>query len=552
MLTQLDVGIGKPQPGKNHPIGGQSRQLSVVGLFVGITAHHDQRQWIGQLAVCAQQQFRLVLRSESGNIKEVVVRPESPAFQLPGAHGRIAYGQPVGEVLGSRGMTVRIAVGNGGVVRDDAVSGLRGPTLAVFQPEPGESAPLFAAEVRPVHIDDHLGAAPSGEATEDGIAHPAEIDDVIVPAHRIEHRQGGVHNGVEALGRDGRQSDDVHTLPDRLGCPVVGQAVVDRHIMSPRGEAFAELLDDDLESRVAGRYAAGTEKGDAGFSGAGGFFLRLAAQSFADGVVDKERIELGVAPPETAGLLPKAVGPRGAGALHPLWCESPLSTKKDKGIAHREEDPAGVARQVVDDPSLLPLAAEGDPDEIGLGRRDGPGEGLFVVLGPRPEGRRQSTGNFEAGLDLTQVRHEDLECFFRSAEEKMAPRTRGGTDHFFHEIRAVDAVLEGGSVCVEAPAQRHAIGQDEVKLPHDFAEIALVAGQRDDVGIAGRHGGGMLFAGQPDAFRDGRIVIDHRHRSSEDCNLAWCRSHAPGQTNGADRRRQWRDGKPLAPCRARA
>ena len=102
----------------------------------------------------------------------------------------------------------------------------------------------------------------------------------------------------------------------------------------------------------------------------------------------------------------------------------------------------------------------------------------------------------------------------------MAPRARGGTDHFLHEIRAVDAVPEGSPLCVKAPAQRHAIGQDEVKLPHDFAEIALVAGQRDNVGIAGRHGGGTLLAGQPDAFLDGRIVIDHCYRSSEDCNLA--------------------------------
>ena len=58
--------------------------------------------------------------------------------------------------------------------------------------------------------------------------------------------------------------------------------------MSPRGEAFAEFIYDDFKSRVAGRDAAGTEKGDAWFPGGAAPGLRWAAQCVTDGIKDKE------------------------------------------------------------------------------------------------------------------------------------------------------------------------------------------------------------------------------------------------------------------------
>ncbi len=82
-----------------------------------------------------------------------------------------------------------------------------------LEPPAGEAAPFFAAEVGAVDIDDNAHAGGLGESGEDGVADAAKVDDIVAPPGGVEHREGGVDDGVEAFGGDGVEADDVHAFP---------------------------------------------------------------------------------------------------------------------------------------------------------------------------------------------------------------------------------------------------------------------------------------------------------------------------------------------------
>jgi hypothetical protein len=102
--------------------------------------------------------------------------------------GGVADGEAVGEVLGAFAVVVEVAVGDCGVVGDDAVTKFHGPVFAFLEPPAGEAAPFFAAEVGAVDIDDNAHAGGLGESGEDGVADAAEVDDVVAPPDGVEHR----------------------------------------------------------------------------------------------------------------------------------------------------------------------------------------------------------------------------------------------------------------------------------------------------------------------------------------------------------------------------
>ena len=312
-----------------------------------------------------------------------------------------------------------------------------------------------------------------------------------------------MNNRIEAFGRDGGESDDAHSFPDRLRRAEVREAVVDGHLVSACGEALAEFFDHDFESGITGRHAARSEESDARQFAGHAPSARSAQQRIAHGVEKKQRVELRVAAPEAARFLPEPVGPCDSGALHPRGGECALSGQQHECIPDGEKHPARVAPEVVDDPPLLPLTAESDPNEVRLRFRDGAGEFCFVHFVPGTEWRRQCSGDFDIRLDSAQVRDQVPQGFLRAPEEKMSPWPRGGADHFFHEVGAVNAVGQLRPLRVEAPPQWHSVGQHEIEPAHHLPEIRPMPRQRNDMRIARRHGRRSGRAGQTTAFLDG-------------------------------------------------
>jgi len=519
VLAELDVGVGEAESGEDDAVGGEFAEESAVGVLVGVGPHQHERERVFQKAVGAEEEFGFVLGGEARDIEKVLVGLEAPFFEFAAVDGGVADGEAVGEVLGAFAVVVEVAVGDGGVVGDDAVAELHGPVFAFFEPPAGEAVPLFAAEVGAVDIDDDAHSGGFGEAGEDGVADAAEVDDVVAPPHGVKHREEGVDDGVEAFGGDGVEPDDVHSLPGFFGVLEAGQAVVNGDVVAERGEAGAEFLDDDFEARVARGDAARAEEGDGGKVGGRRFLLDALGRpqkGVAGGVVDEKGVEAGVAAPKAVGLLEQAVGPGGAGALHPLGGEGALACEQGEGVADGEEHAALVTVEVADDPFLLAFAAERDPDKIGSGLRDGEGKGRFLLFGPIAEWRAESANDVEAGVGFFEFFGKGVEGPGGAAKEKVFPGRGGGREKPLHEVGSVNTVVEACALSVEHPAERHSIGEDEVEAPHGVAEGGCVAGERDDVGVARGDGGGTRLAGQSLALGDGGGVVHNGHRRAED------------------------------------
>ena len=82
---------------------------------------------------------------------------------------------------------------------------------------------------------------------------------------------------------------------------------------------------------------------------------------------------------------------------------------------------------------------------------------------------------------------------------------------FLHEGGAVDAIGELfvlGKLGIEAPDEGLPIGTDEIELPHGGAELWVMPGECEDVGVRGLNGVGTVSGeaslGYPG---DGRAVV---------------------------------------------
>ena len=85
-----------------------------------------------------------------------------------------------------------------------------------------------------------------------------------------------------------------------------------------------------------------------------------------------------------------------------------------------------------------------------------------------------------------------------------------------HKIRPVNPVPQMRPRAVQPPDERVSVRKDDVKLAHDLSERRVLAGERDDVRVAGRDRRRCLARGQPDDFVETGIIGGAMHRRAED------------------------------------
>jgi len=93
---------------------------------------------------------------------------------------------------------------------------------------------------------------------------------------------------------------------------------------------------------------------------------------------------------------------------------------------------------------------------------------------------------------------EFFSAFWTAAEEVVREFGGAGGEEFSQEGGAVDAVLEGGALAVQAPDKGHSIGDEEVDAGCGGGECWVVTPHGDDVGIGKIDGvgAGLTAAGE--------------------------------------------------------
>jgi hypothetical protein len=225
-------------------------------------------------------------------------------------------------------------------------------------------------------------------------------------------------------------------------------------------------------------------------------------------VIQEEGVPLEVTGGKAAGFGGEAVSPCETCALHPGWGVGFGAGIDIEGEAYCEKDAAGEEWLEALEEVVLLGGAETDPEEIGA-------QGLkvlddFGIVFQRAFGGAISmvgSNDIQLGICFKQALAEFFPAFWTAAEEVVREFGGAGREEFSQKGGAIDAVLKGGALAVQAPDEGHAIGDEEVDGGCGGGECGVVPPHGDDVGIGKIDGVGVGLSAAGEEVRAEGLVI---------------------------------------------
>ena len=197
-------------------------------------------------------------------------------------------------------------------------------------------------------------------------------------------------------------------------------------------------------------------------------------------VIQEEGVPLEIAGGKAAGFGGEAVGPCEACALHPGWGVGFGAGIDIEGEAYCEKNAAGEEGLEALDEFLLFWRAEAYPDEVGATGNDCFKNTRLLLV---REIAVLRANDIQEWIFFEQAFAEFFSAFWAAPEEVVREFGRAAGEEFSQEGGAVDAVLQGGALAVQAPDEGHSIGDEEVDSGCGGSECGVVPPHGDDVGI---------------------------------------------------------------------
>lgn len=126
------------------------------------------------------------------------------------------------------------------------------------------------------------------------------------------------------------------------------------------------------------------------------------------------------------------------------------------------------------------------------------------------------TNNVQLRIFFEQALAEFFPAFWTAAEEVMREFGRAGGEKFSHEGGAVNAVSERSTLAVQAPDERHSIGDEEIDAGRGGCKCGLVPPHGDYVGVGKIDGVGARLTAAGQKMRAKGLIIGAGDVGGED------------------------------------
>ncbi len=210
------------------------------------------------------------------------------------------------------------------------------------------------------------------------------------------------------------------------------------------------------------------------------FFFCTARVLLSQQVIQEEGVPLEVTGGKAAGFGGEAVSPCETCALHPGWGVGFCAGIDIEGEANRKKDADGEEWLEALEEFLLLWCAKSDPEKVGATGNDFLKNIRLLIVS---EVAVLRSNDIQLGICFKQALAEFFPAFWTAAEEVVREFGGAGREEFSQKGGAIDAVLKGGALAVQAPDEGHAIGDEEVDAGCGGGECGVVAPHGDNVGI---------------------------------------------------------------------
>jgi hypothetical protein len=207
--------------------------------------------------------------------------------------------------------------------------------------------------------------------------------------------------------------------------------------------------------------------------------LMLRAFGFQQ-VIQEEGVPLEIAGGKAAGFGGEAVGPCEACALHPSWGVGFCAGIDIEGEAYCEKDAAGEEWLEALEELLLLWRAKADPEEVGATGNDCFKNTRLLLT---CEIAVLRANNIQVRIFFEHALAEFFSAFWTAAEEVVREFGWASREEFSQKCGAIDAVLKGGALAVQAPDKGHSIRDEEIDTGCGGGECGVVPPHGNDVGI---------------------------------------------------------------------